>query len=47
MVARALVLKGIAHMDWDDFEQSIHDRFGVNTVVLGKDGDRRTSGKND
>lgn len=43
MVAKALVLKEMAHMDWVAFERSVHDRFGVNTVVLQKDGDRCTA----
>jgi len=43
MVAKALVLKVNAQMDWAAFERSVHDRFGVNTVVLQKNGDRCTA----
>jgi hypothetical protein len=31
-------------MDWDLFERSIHDHFGVNAVTLKSDGTRKTTG---
>jgi ligand-binding sensor protein len=44
MKAKAMILDGDAPIDWNHFEQSLHDHFGVNAVTLRNDGARRTSG---
>ena len=44
MRTKALVLQEAAQIDWDRFEQSLHDRFGVNAVTLTKSCERKTSG---
>lgn len=44
MVVRAMILQEIACVDWDAFERSLHERFGVNAVTLDKNGNRRTAG---
>jgi ligand-binding sensor protein len=37
-------MNDVADIDWNRFEQSLHDDFGVNAVTLKIDGTRRTSG---
>lgn len=44
MKAKALVLQKNIEIDWNDFEESLHDHFGVNAVTLKKNGARRSAG---
>jgi ligand-binding sensor protein len=44
MKAKALVLQKSIEIDWSDFEESLHDHFGVNAVTLKKNGARRSAG---
>ncbi len=45
MKTQALVLQRRTDMDWAEFEQSLHDRFGVNAVTLTVNGARKTAGE--
>ncbi|MBW2604323.1 MAG: hypothetical protein JRE28_08405 [Deltaproteobacteria bacterium] len=42
MKAGAFVLQKNIEIDWHDFEESLHDHFGVNAVTLWKNGLRTT-----
>lgn len=44
MKASVLELQPGDSVNWSDFEQSLHDRFGVNAVALQPNGERRTQG---
>jgi ligand-binding sensor protein len=44
MKQKALVLGHGAQIDWAHFENSLHQKFGVNAVTYDQDGDRITSG---
>ncbi len=45
MKTNAMVLEKTRELDWGGFEQSLHDRFGVNAVTLNVNGDRKTAGE--
>jgi len=42
MGTQAMILKEGTLVDWTRFENSVYDRFGVNTVILDRQGQRRT-----
>lgn len=44
MQTKALILPVGARMNWERFEQSIHERFNVNAVTLDGNGNRRSTG---
>ena len=44
MRPKALILQKVTDIDWNLFEESLHDRFGVNAVTLEIDARRKTSG---
>jgi len=44
MQPKALVLSKGTKIDWDAFEKSLHQKFGVNAVTYDKAGARKTSG---
>jgi ligand-binding sensor protein len=47
MKNNALVLGKRTAIDWALFENDLHQKFGVNAVIFGKDGKRRTDGEID